>query len=164
MDRRSWTRLAYSRPGGPIAIVLLFAFCSTPFLVLGSLLNTPYSSITALPLYPNTQALMLPTATTVGLMSTPLPNPVILPQAAPDYAFVTTDSRDVVISFYKTTLAKIYGSQSVEVDLQTPSLTIIRGTRSSLYNVWAMEQATITINSMPDGKTHVQVKLEALPR
>ena len=163
MDRRSWTRLAYSRPGGPITILLLFAICCTPSLILGSLLNTRYAPITALPLYPSPQAVMLPTATAVGLMSPPTPKPVILPENAPDYSLTTTDSKDKVVSFYKAALGNMYGPQSVQVEAQSPEVTILRGTRRSLYNVWSTEQATVTVTSAPDGLTHVTVKLDATP-
>jgi hypothetical protein len=106
---------------------------------------------------------MLPTATTVGLMSTPPPNAVILPETAPNYSFTTTDSKASIVLFYRASLEKIYGPQNVRVDAQTPGLTVLRGTRFSLYHVWAIEQATVTISSTPDGLTHVDVKLDATP-
>jgi hypothetical protein len=166
MNRQSWVRFAYSRPGGPIAILLLFIICSTPFLALGSLFNTSYSPITALPLYPNIRTLMLPTATTVGLASapSPTPNPVVLPESVPNYAFTTTDSHETVVRFYKTTLEKIYGAQSVRVEASDSNLTTLYGTRVSRYNIWVVEQTTVTVSTGPDGVTHVDLRLDARPR
>jgi hypothetical protein len=166
MNRQSWVRFAYSRPGGPIAIILLFIICSTPFLVLGSLFNTSYAPITALPLYPNIQALMLPTATTVGLASapSPTPNPIVLPESVPDYAFTTTDPHEAVVRFYKATLEKLYGPQSVRVESPDSNLTMLYGSRVSRYNIWVVEQTRVTVSTGPDGVTHVDLKLAVRPR
>ena len=166
MNRRSWVRIAYSRPGGPIAILLLFIICSTPFLVLGSLFNTSYAPITTLPLYPNIQALILPTATTVGLASapSPTPNPIVLPESVPNYAFTTTDSHEAVVRFYKATLEKIYGLQSVRVEASDSNLTTLYGTRVSRYNIWVVEQTTVAVSTGSDGLTHVDLKLAARAR
>ena len=162
MNRRRWLRLAYSRPAGPIVLILLFVICSMPFLALGSLLNTTYAPITVLPIYPHAQALTLPTATTVGLLSAPTPA-VRLPSTTPDYSFTTTDKPDAVTLFYKNAFQRIYGQQSVWVESQGTGLTIVHADRISLYNVMALEQASVAISSTPDGLTHVVVKLDAEP-
>ncbi len=162
MNQQSWIRLAYARPHGPIAIILLFVLCSTPFMLLGSLLNTSYSSITALPLYPNAQAFTLTTKSTVGMMSTPTTSQVPAPNSIPNYMFATTDTPEAVAKFYQNSITQIYGRQAVQTSTsqsgQPNQATTITAARRPVGG--STEQTTITINTGQDGLTHVLVMVE----
>lgn len=164
MNRQSWTRLAYSRPGGAITILLLFTLCTTPFMLLGLQLNTHYSSITSLPLYPNAQALTSTTKGTVGMMSTPTTSDSPPPNSIPNYTFTTTDAPASVVKFYQNSLTQIYGSQAVRTSTtqldQTNTLTTITAARRPSSLGAPTEQTTVTINTTADGVTHVLVMVD----
>jgi hypothetical protein len=166
MDRQAWIRLAYSRPGGPILIVLLFTLCSTPFLLVGLALNTSYAPITSLTIYPKAQSLQPPVLGRVGMMGTPTTDGIIAPEAVPNYSFTTTDPSRTVLHFYLAELEKRYGAQGIWVEQQSSDTTVLHGSRRMLYNLWSLEQTRVEITSMPDGTTHITIMFNVikLPR
>ena len=128
----------------PLFYFLLFSVCSVISLGWGLTVRSPHTPLRDVPLYPSAAGLVDRSPTNVVASRTPVG---VGNRSLTNFQFVTNDSPEVVVAFYKSSMSKIYGFVGEWTESPSPGTTIIHFGRRAFREIWVRELVTETVGS-----------------
>jgi hypothetical protein len=146
----------------PLLLVAYFAFCSTIGITWGILVKTPtYPPMSAVPVYPNAQAIIDRTARPPGLAS---PTPFVPGSTTSqliDFEFTTSDTPEIVLQFYRDLLQNEYGYKLWRVDNDGAGGTVLNFVRDT--HLRDRELIRVGVTPARNGLTRVEATMQVVP-
>jgi hypothetical protein len=128
----------------PLSYFVLFSFCSFVAGAWGLAVRSPHPPLRDMPLLPSAADLVDRSPTNVVASRTPVAarDPFLT-----NFQFVTNDSPEVVVAFYKGSMTKLYGFVGEWTESPSPGTTIIHFGRRAFRDIWVEEMKTESVGS-----------------